>query len=136
MNRKEILDEAKRIISGDREDNYGTPEDSFGNIAEYWSIYLGVKITPIDVAALMILLKVSRKQTGKPKDDNWVDLAGYAACGGEIEAGEVNPKPHICEELKCDNCGWIKSAHNKGFSEVCNFFTSKIDETQSMGKSS
>lgn len=31
------------------------------------------------------LLKIARIATGHGKADNWVDLAGYAACGGELE---------------------------------------------------
>lgn len=40
---------------------------------------------PEDVAAMMALLKIARIASGHAKADNWVDLAGYAACGGEIE---------------------------------------------------
>ncbi len=34
----------------------------------------------------MALLKIARIATGHGKADNWVDLAGYAACGGELES--------------------------------------------------
>ena len=30
--------------------------------------------------------KIARTASGHAKEDNWVDLAGYAACGGEIES--------------------------------------------------
>ena len=33
---------------------------------------------------MMILLKVGRIAGGSLSQDNWVDIAGYAACGGEI----------------------------------------------------
>jgi predicted membrane channel-forming protein YqfA (hemolysin III family) len=36
-------------------------------------------------AAMLALLKIARIASGHAKADNWVDLAGYAACGGEIE---------------------------------------------------
>ena len=36
---------------------------------------------------MLALLKIARIATGHAKEDNWVDLAGYAACGGEIETG-------------------------------------------------
>ena len=32
------------------------------------------------------MFKVARIATGHGKADNWIDLAGYAACGGELEA--------------------------------------------------
>lgn len=85
MKRKEILDTAARIVSGQREAEYGPPEDSFQNIAALWSAYLNISVTQMDVAVMMILLKVARLYGGTGKDDTWVDIAGYAACGGEID---------------------------------------------------
>ena len=46
-----------------------------------------------DVAVMMILLKIARVASSK-KSDNWVDIAGYAACGGEIDG------PELYEEVK------------------------------------
>lgn len=95
MTRQEILENAKKCVSGDRDEQYGKPEDSFMTIAHLWNIYLnaadvndGVSITIRfkDVAVMLALLKIARIATGVQKDDNWVDLAGYAACGGELEA--------------------------------------------------
>ena len=95
MNREEILDAAKRCVCGDREQDYGTPERNFQAIANLWADYLqacGVQIDflePHDVAAMLALLKIARISSGHAKDDNWIDLAGYAACGGEIESETV-----------------------------------------------
>lgn len=92
MTREEILDAAEACVCGQREEDYGTPEDNFGLIAELWGVYLRKKgcvstcILPEDVAAMMALLKIARIATGGKKADSWVDLAGYAACGGEIGA--------------------------------------------------
>ena len=85
MKRKEILETAAHIVSGQRETDYGPPEDSFQNIAALWSAYLGTNISSIDVTVMMILLKVARMYGGAGTDDTWVDIAGYAACGGEID---------------------------------------------------
>lgn len=84
--RESILDDAKKAVCGDREASYGSPEDNFNTIALLWSDYLTTKVTAKDVACMMALLKIARIKTGEPKADNWVDLAGYAACGGEIDA--------------------------------------------------
>lgn len=84
MVRKELLDAALRCVCGDRE-SYGTPEDNFGRIARLWEDYLQHPILPYDVAAMMALLKIARIASGMPKADNWVDLAGYAACGAELQ---------------------------------------------------
>lgn len=90
--RESILETAKRCVCGDREQDYGRPESNFRTIASLWIDYLSAKddaldIRPHDVAAMLALLKIARIATGPAKEDNWVDLAGYAACGGEIEGG-------------------------------------------------
>lgn len=85
MKRTEVLNQANQIINGDREKNYGTPEDNFTKIAAMWSAYLDAPVTAEDVAAMMILLKTARVSSGQAVSDNWVDIAGYAACGGEIQ---------------------------------------------------
>ena len=86
MERSEILEAAKRCVCGDREQDYGSPEDNFEKIAEFWSTYMGYPVVAHDVAAMLALLKIARIATGHAKEDNWIDLAGYAACGGELEA--------------------------------------------------
>lgn len=86
MNRKEILNKAEEIINGDREGTYGKPEDSFDRIAQLWSVYLNHDISSVDVANMMVLLKVARNAGGVYKDDNWIDICGYAALGGEIQS--------------------------------------------------
>ena len=90
MTRSEILTKAGACVNGDREQDYGSPERSFETIAAFWNAYLMNKpepafIGPVDVAAMLSLLKLARISTGHAKDDNWVDLAGYAACGGELQ---------------------------------------------------
>lgn len=88
MKRAEILDAAKRCVCGDREQDYGSPENNFRVIADLWTTYLGYKVAATDVAAMLALLKIARISSGHAKDDNWIDLAGYAACGGEIESNQ------------------------------------------------
>ena len=97
MTRSEILAAAERCVVGDREQDYGSPENSFARIAEFWTTYLRDKavppgvdlcVLPEDVAAMLALLKIARIASGHAMADNWIDLAGYAACGGEIEGVE------------------------------------------------
>ena len=89
MTRPEILDTAKKCVCGDREQDYGTPEKNFGTIAALWTAYKGIELTAVDVAAMLSLVKLGRIASGHGKADNWIDLAGYAACGGEIESAIV-----------------------------------------------
>lgn len=84
MQRSTILKEAECIVSRDRPNDYGPPEDSFERIAQLWTAYMGVDFFPADVAAMMALLKIARIKACPAHLDNWLDLAGYAACGGEI----------------------------------------------------
>lgn len=94
VTRAGLLDMAKAVVCGERENQYGSPEDSFRAIADYWTVYLRQtgnlpehrELTSEDAAIMMILLKVAR-QAGRGKLDNWVDIAGYAACGAEIAEG-------------------------------------------------
>ena len=86
MTRSETLDKAKACVCGQRENEYGSPEDNFTAIAGFWSVYKGVEFTANDVAMMMALLKIARIRTGTATDDSYVDLAGYAACGAEINS--------------------------------------------------
>ena len=95
MNRAEILEAARVCVCGEREQDYGSPENNFETIGLLWSVYLRAAhpeinlaingITAKEVAAMMALLKVARIATGS-SSDSFVDLAGYAACAGEIAA--------------------------------------------------
>lgn len=88
MTRSEILQQADKAINGQRELDYGTAENNFSLIAKLWSAYLGENISALDVSMMMCLLKVARIKNGGGTGDSFVDLAGYAACGGEIYSKE------------------------------------------------
>ena len=86
VTREDILRTAGDLITGDRQRTYGSAKTSHATIAGMWSAYLGVDVTEVDVAAMMVLLKVSRSRSSD-HSDNWVDVCGYAAIAGELEAG-------------------------------------------------
>lgn len=88
MNRSKCLQEAEKIVCNDRENIYGSPGDNFEMIARLWKAYLDWPVTADDVANMMILLKVARIETGEFNVDNYVDIAGYAACACEIGGDE------------------------------------------------
>jgi hypothetical protein len=86
--RKVILNTALSIVEGERENSYGGPENSFDIIEDLWNAYLRHHHTGVlrahDVACMMALLKIARLIACDGNHiDSWVDLAGYAACGGE-----------------------------------------------------
>ena len=86
---EDILHEALRLTSEDRQNQYGPPDQDFARTAGMWSALFGHKMTepfePRDIAMAMICLKLSR-ETHQRKRDNAVDGAGYFRC------------LHICNE--------------------------------------
>lgn len=94
--RKRVLSEAEKCVCGHREQDYGTPEDSFEMIGKLWTVYLdyATKIDAHDVAAMMALLKIARISENPQHMDSWCDLAGYASCGGEIAGKEAQYEDH------------------------------------------
>ena len=85
MKRKDILDTAKGYVTKDRASDHGDMENNFRTIAMYWSVHLGVPVSATDVSVMMTLLKLARIKSNPKHVDNWVDGAGYLACGGELE---------------------------------------------------
>lgn len=98
MLREDLLNKATEITKGARQEHYGTPEDNFKRIAEYWQTYLrqtqidggSIMINPHDVAIMMILMKTARLAADYLHDDSWLDIAGYAACGSECADKEAD----------------------------------------------
>nr|DAT52118.1 MAG TPA: hypothetical protein [Caudoviricetes sp.] len=101
MTREEILAAAQKFVCGDREQDYGSPERSFGVIGRFWETYLQekcleprcgvppeVQILPEDVAVMMCLFKIARIATGRFKEDSYIDAVGYMACAGEVASEE------------------------------------------------
>ena len=78
-----ILEQAKELVGGDRQEDYGDKLTNHENIAALWSIFLRKTITPHDVAMCMALVKVARLMHAH-KTDSYIDLAAYAAIAGEL----------------------------------------------------
>ena len=84
MNTYEILETSLNLVSGNRNDTHGDKLKNHQNIADLWSAYLGIEITPMQVATLMVLLKVARTKEGSHNIDDYIDACGYAAIAGDI----------------------------------------------------
>ena len=86
--REYFLKEAEKLINGQRAKEYGPAKKNHQRIADIWTILLDKKlndrITPEEVVACMIGVKVARLAEDISKDDSWTDVIGYAALGGEI----------------------------------------------------
>ena len=91
--RQRCLEEAARIISGERDTQYGGPEENFGRIASMWSVIFGIEVTREDVAMAMVAVKVARYASKSGfQPDTWTDIAGYAACGFEVGENDLKSK--------------------------------------------
>lgn len=78
---QELLDERKKA-HGEFRLNHKT-------IAAKWSEHLGVTVTALDVALMMIELKIARIQNGEEYNkDNYDDIIGYATLAQQLEKGE------------------------------------------------
>lgn len=88
--REKILNIAQDYVSRDRANTHGSVERNFEHIAALWSAHLGITILPYQVALMLIDLKIARAWGNPTHVDNWIDIAGYAACGGEVSNP---PKP-------------------------------------------
>jgi len=89
MKKEDILKTAETLITGQRADDYGSLEDNFGRIAGMWSILLGrPEISKTDVALCMAAVKMCRLYNSPDHIDSWIDLAGYAAIGGELASDD------------------------------------------------
>jgi len=92
-----ILAEAQRITGGDRQAQYGPPDQDFARTAGMWTSLFGellrdgARFDAFHVALAMILLKTSR-QIHQRKRDNWTDIAGYAHCGNVCDEQAAKPK--------------------------------------------
>ena len=87
MRTREYLDTAAKIVTGQRQHEYGDKYQNHNNIAKLWSAYLDYNISAHDVAICMMLLKAARLKH-RPTQDCYIDMAGYAAIAGEINDRE------------------------------------------------
>lgn len=88
MKREEVLQSAGTLINGDRHADYGSAWDNHKRIADIWSVILKQPVTPSQVALCMVGVKIARLVNDPSKADSWVDIAGYAALGSEMEDAE------------------------------------------------
>ena len=84
MQSEKCLQEAIRLVTGPRANDYGDKTITHCNIAALWSSYLGKNVSAHDVAMCMLLMKVARIKH-KATPDSYIDIAGYAAIAAEIQ---------------------------------------------------
>lgn len=97
--REAILERARETV-GTRHKHYGSPLENFEAIARRWNAHLKnrffghlddedqFQLTASDVAVMMTDVKLARLENDPSHVDSWIDVAVYAACGGEVSAQE------------------------------------------------
>jgi hypothetical protein len=84
LNRKDILEQAIRLTTNDRNLQHGEPYINHDNIARIWSVILGRKVEPFQVALCMAGLKLARLACNPDNMDSYIDGAAYLAIAGEL----------------------------------------------------
>ena len=82
---EECLDKAKKIITDDRNKDYGNYTKNLKVRSNFWKVFLGKDISPHEVALLMALLKIARISTGKFTPDSYIDACGYLSLAYALE---------------------------------------------------
>ena len=87
----DMLAESMSIVAGSREQTHGDKFQNFTKISYVWNGILMAAGKPTaspldahDVANLMEGMKMARRYLGAFNPDDYIDGAGYAACGFEI----------------------------------------------------
>ncbi len=92
--RIKILNRARELTVGDRNEAYGPPWDNLNDCAKLVSAYINGKydsdlqLTAEDVAHFMQLVKMARTFHGEYRPDNYIDNAAYGAIAGECRKVE------------------------------------------------
>lgn len=103
-----MLHQAQELVQGARQSDYGDKLQNFTQIAMLFQGVLamklapGARITPEDVAVLMMQVKIARLAKSPDHFDSIMDVAGYAACfamlqderaaGKELPGALVDPR--------------------------------------------
>lgn len=115
-----ILQEAERIINGDRAEQYGDAAESFADIAKRWTIELddrlSAPVTAVDVARMMTQLKMSRSRSSYHRD-SYVDGAGYLGLTDRlVDTVKAEPVPRVWNEIRqVPTDVWVKDRDGDKF---------------------
>lgn len=83
MNGEQLLGQALMTFEH-RRANYGLARHHFRDVAKSWSQLLGHEVSPQQVIACMIELKLARLRENPGHVDSIIDIAGYAAVMAEV----------------------------------------------------
>lgn len=83
----QILVNAARLITGDRNRQHGDVRENHGNIARLRGAYLNRPLADHESAMLDAMMKLARTQAGAFNLDDYTDAAAYIAIAGALRDG-------------------------------------------------
>lgn len=72
-----ILDEAKELVSNDRNKSYGDAKENFDKASKIFYSWTGIQLSTRQISQVMQALKMAREEANPSHRDNYVDQAGY-----------------------------------------------------------
>lgn len=88
--RARLLDEAKRLTTGERNIDYGRPIDNMADIARIFNAITGRDISAAEVPMFHMATKLARMRQSPGKHDHYVDLMAYAGITAECVEAELS----------------------------------------------
>lgn len=79
-----ILIEANKIVNGDRNVQYGDPNQAFEEYSNILKVTFGIELTPIQICKVQMAIKLGRLKYNH-KRDSIVDLCGYSEILNRLE---------------------------------------------------
>lgn len=100
MDRTDILATANHLACARRNGEDVTPKEMYEAIAHLWRGYWceTVEFSAQDVAAMLLLVRVSKISLAAGSATTWAEIAEYAAYGGEIAPQDKEAKRHETDQ--------------------------------------
>lgn len=83
---EDVLQEAGRLVAGDRKGIYGHPAEFGSKVAGAWREAFGWDVDAFRVQLAMVIFKAVRADASREHRDNLTDIAGYARTAETVQA--------------------------------------------------
>lgn len=100
-----VLDEAKRLTEGDRNESYGSPVPNMQHIADIYNAITGQSVSARDVALMHQATKLARRYHNPLHRDSYVDNCAYAGIEFECALAEVDRAIASFDKVVADSMG-------------------------------
>tara|TARA_R110002020_G_scaffold73888_3_gene189498 strand:+ start:11304 stop:11651 length:348 start_codon:yes stop_codon:yes gene_type:complete len=86
--RGRMLDKAKELTMGDRNESYGEPYENMKRAADVFNAITGRDLSASEISTVQEAIKLARRKTSPTKADNYVDDMAYVGITAECVARE------------------------------------------------